>query len=409
MLSKFCNVGKVLLLATAISAACPGLCAPVQANTTDGAGAKPAAEVGGNAAGGPVLSAVPPFNPPKAQPVRIALLLPLRSDALGPAAEIVRRGFLAAYEREKEENLLIAVIETGDAAQDILSGYNLIVTSNDIVVGPLSRSAVAAIAQSGTVNKPTIALALPELQNEAEIPVPPKMLVMGLSVEEEARQVADWARETRGGRAFVISAGAAWQRRAARAFSLQWKARGQEFESIELAGASGYFSARALEQLKKRVQDEKPVMLFAALDAGQARQIREAVGKDTPLYGTSQLNPFAARDTQAATERTPEMNGVRLVDMPWQLQPDHTAVMVYPRLAANPDQKNSPEMERLYALGIDAYRVAREIALNRPGFEIDGVTGKLKGSFGRGPARFQRIEPTAVYRDGVVVPLSAAQ
>jgi outer membrane PBP1 activator LpoA protein len=103
------------------------------------------------------------------------------------------------------------------------------------------------------------------------------------------------------------------------------------------------------------------------------------------------------------------MNGVRLIDMPWQLQPDHTAVMVYPRPVVNPDQKRSPDMERLYALGIDAYRVAREIALSRPSFELDGVTGKLKVSFGRGAARFQRIEPTAVYRDGMVVPLPGAQ
>ncbi len=103
-----------------------------------------------------------------------------------------------------------------------------------------------------------------------------------------------------------------------------------------------------------------------------------------------------------------EMNGVRLLDMPWQLQPDHTAVMVYPQPAVNPGQKRSPDMERLYALGIDAYRVAREIALNRIAFEIDGVTGRLKVNFGRGPTRFQRIEPTAVYRDGMVVPLSPA-
>jgi outer membrane PBP1 activator LpoA protein len=423
MLNRFCKTGTVLLLATALSAACPGLCAPVQANTTDPAAvaplpgtavsptapAAPTAPAVNTVPGStPILQGIPPFSSPKPPPVRIALLLPLRSEALGAAADIVRKGFMAGYEREKEDNLAIAVVETGDAAQDILSGYNAATLTNDIVVGPLSRSAVTAIAQSGAVNKPTIALALPESQNDAEVPVPPKMLVMGLSVEEEARQVADWARESRHGKALVVSAGATWQRRAARAFTLQWKARGQESEQMELVGANGFFNARTLSQLKKQIQTEKPALVFAALDAAQARQLREGVGNEAPIYGTSQLNPFTSGDGQGV-ERMTEMNGVRLVDMPWQLQPDHTAVMVYPRLVLNPDQKRVPEMERLYALGIDAFRVAREIALNRPGFEIDGVTGRLKGSFGRGAARFQRIEPTAVYRGGVVVPLSAAQ
>jgi outer membrane PBP1 activator LpoA protein len=234
------------------------------------------------------------------------------------------------------------------------------------------------------------------------------MLAMGLSIEEQARQVADWARaETAGSKAFVLSTGTAWQQRAARAFGAQWKARGREFEPLELAGSGGFFDARALSQLKRRVQAEKPAMLFVALDAAQARQVREVLGNEAPIYGTAQLNPHALRDWQGA-ERMSEMNGVRLLDMPWQLQPDHTAVMVYPRPLVNPDQKRSPDMERLYALGIDAYRVAREIALNRTAFEIDGVTGRLKVNFGRGPTRFQRIEPTAVYRDGMVVPLSPA-
>ena len=58
-------------------------------------------------------------------------------------------------------------------------------------------------------------------------------------------------------------------------------------------------------------------------------------------------------------------------------------------------------MDRLYALGIDAFRVAREIACTRAAvFSIDGVTGKLSIDFGRGPARFNRVQPAAIYQDG---------
>jgi len=36
------------------------------------------------------------------------------------------------------------------------------------------------------------------------------------------------------------------------------------------------------------------------------------------------------------------------------LQADHAAVMIYPRQVIAADQKRSADMERLYALGIDA-------------------------------------------------------
>ena len=51
-----------------------------------------------------------------------------------------------------------------------------------------------------------------------------------------------------------------------------------------------------------------------------------------------------------------DLADVRFVDMPWLLQPDHPAVMVYPR----PDCARADDLERFYALGIDAFRVAQE-------------------------------------------------
>ena len=101
-----------------------------------------------------------------------------------------------------------------------------------------------------------------------------------------------------------------------------------------------------------------------------------------------------------------ELDGVRLLDLPWQVQRDHPAVMVYP----HPVQAGTADMERLYALGIDAYRVAREISQlgsRQPSsrqptgrFQIDGVTGRLTVEFGQGPARFERIEQPAVFKSG---------
>jgi outer membrane PBP1 activator LpoA protein len=92
------------------------------------------------------------------------------------------------------------------------------------------------------------------------------------------------------------------------------------------------------------------------------------------------------------------------------VQRDHAAVMVYPRPVQTDGRNTGADMERLYALGIDAFRVAREIALHpHSRFNIDGVTGKLAISFGQGAAHFERAEQPAVYQDGVLTPLTPAQ
>lgn len=409
---------KALLLASALG----GLCSCAQVNTTAGTTSRSPAPV---VTAGPMLQIPPqqlpapaeplPIPPPavlavplpaqKSMPTRIALLLPLRSDGLGRAANVVRAGFVAAYEREKEQGQSLTIIETTETVQDVLSGYSTATLNHDIVVGPLTRTGVTAIMQRGGVSKPTIALGHPDTPGDVELMLPPQMLVIGLSAEDEARQVANWARTgNSSGKAFAISTGIAWQRRAVKAFSTEWRRGGSQLETMELGFASNFLNANGLLQLRKRIETEKPAFLFVALDAAQTRQLREAIGTEMPMYGTSQLNPHALADW-ATVEPMNDMNGVQLVDIPWQVQPEHPASMIYPRLVPDPGQRRSPDMERLYALGIDAYRVVREIAFNRTQFELDGVTGKLRIDLNRSTERFERTEVPAMYQGGVVVPL----
>lgn len=393
-----------------------GLCASAGANTT-------------GAAEPPVTGAVPmpagitarPLNAPalpiattpgtiaaqaaSERPLRIGLLLPLQSDVFGNAAQAVRAGFQAAYERESS-GIEMAVVETGDGARQIDAIYADALNRFDIIVGPLARTDVAAVAQGSKVTKPTVALTNPD--GDADVVMPQLMLPIGLSVEDEARQVAGWAASgKKSGKALVIAGNVAWQRRAARAFAAQWQQRGLEALHAELSVSGSYLSAAGLIQLKKRLQEEHPALLFVALDDGQARQLLQAIGREYPVYGTSQLNPLSVIDWRTSDGR-PDMNGVRLVDIPWQLQSDHPAVMVYPRPTLPADQKPDPNLERLYALGIDAFRIAREIGLQRKEFELDGVTGKLTVKFGKGMPQFQRSEQQAVYVDGAVAPVVRA-
>ena len=85
-------------------------------------------------------------------------------------------------------------------------------------------------------------------------------------------------------------------------------------------------------------------------------------------YGTSQLNPGAA-----AMSSPPDLATLRFVDMPWMVQPDHAAVMVFARQGP----RLTDDIERLYALGIDAARVTLELLSGKDTIDIDGVTGHI--------------------------------
>jgi len=113
-----------------------------------------------------------------------------------------------------------------------------------------------------------------------------------------------------------------------------------------------------------------------------------------PVYSTSQI--FSG-NTNTLTNY--DLADVRFVDMPWMLQPDHPAVMIYPRIVP----ALTPDMERLYALGIDAYRLLQVLFEHNPAntLPLDGVTGKIT-LIGH---QFQREATAATLRQGSGVPI----
>ncbi|MFC0167582.1 penicillin-binding protein activator [Pseudoduganella danionis] len=331
-------------------------------------------------------------------PLRIALLLPLQAEALAQAAAAVRDGVQAAWQREPD-NITLTAIATSDVPQDVLYSYAHAVQQYDVVIGPLSRAAVGTLAESVLVTKPTIALNYPEGHSSAS-PLPPLMLAMGLSLEDEARQLARRAlQDGVKASASIVSTTTAWQRRVASAFADQWQDDGKVANIEELGTPDGEIGQAEILQWYARLRTERPGLLFSAMGAEQTRHVlavladADAAQADPVLprlrlYGTSALNNGSA---------LPALNGLRLLDLPWSLQPDHAAVMSYP----HPTSTIGPDLERLYALGIDAYRVARAISRQPDGvIRLDGVTGQLRVDFGHGPARFERHEAAAEFRNG---------
>lgn len=340
-------------------------------------------------ADGSARAAPAPATAPYSGPaVRVALLLPLDSGALAQPAEAVRAGFMAAHEQQRD-GITVNLVPTGDSSQATLDAYRGAVEQNDIVVGPLARSAVAALATSGAVNKPTIALNHPQVNSA----LPRQMLVIGLSLEDEARQVAEWAAsEQPAGQALVLTGRTAWQQRLAGAFSQRWSELGRGHATVELPAEGGYVDGNALAQLRARLSSDPPQLVYAALDANGLRQVRMAIGTSLPTYGTASVNPGLDPGSVPA-----EMAGVRFLDLPWTVQPDHPAVATYPRWNSG---SQGLDPQRLYALGIDAFRIARELAQRPTGsFELEGATGHLSVNMGQGERAFRRVETGVVVQD----------
>ncbi len=293
----------------------------------------------------------------------IAVILPLQSTSFAKHANSVRLGILNAASNAQAGNLKVRVYPTNDDPQQILEAFQRATSLGArAVIGPLTRNGVTSLAQSNLVNVPTLSLNVPE----TDVSLPHDMYVYGLQIETEARQVAQYALRRPGMKAFVIAGENALGTRVSQAFSEEWK-----FQGGELAGQFTYTTSSAqLAKLREQIVNSHADLVFLSLDAARARFIRSYIGTFAAIYATSMV--FGSTSD---TLTNYDLDGVRFLDMPWLLQPDHPAVITYAR--AEP-QREGLDQERFYALGIDAYRLMQELLRPYEKMEpLDGVTGTI--------------------------------
>ncbi len=326
----------------------------------------------------------------KPAPPHIALLLPLNAAAFRQPAEIVRQGFLAAAKTQPDAPPIRIYPTTGEVS-DILAVYVQALSQGArVAVGPLTRNAVAGLAASNLVVVPTLSLAMPDQERMA---IPAQLFLFGLSVEEEARQVADVAARDGYRRALIVAADSPLAQRMQAAFADEWQHEGRA-----LAGQLRFSLRDDLAPLHTAVQGAAADMIFLAAGVQEARMARPYLSPTLPTYATSQVFPGRMQDPAYV-----DLTGIRFFDMPWLLQPDHPAVMIYPR----PGAPLGAELERLYALGIDAERVASQLYRDPSAgsMSLDGVTGKL--TLGADHVFRRELVPAEFQQDSVVLVDSA--
>lgn len=328
------------------------------------------------------------FPPGEKKPdPHIALLLPLKSTIFGASASAVQQGFMAAANLNLTNphplSLPVRVYGSFEESKDIVATYRHAIASGArAVVGPLTRSGVSALAEENDIPVPTLAL------NVTEQSTAPQLFFFGMAIESEARYVARLAAQQGLHQAIVISTRSQLSKRLQSAFESEWSAKGGTLlRSLEFNGDYTAFANIAARQ---------DTVVFLATDAANARLIKPYLPNGLPIYASSLI--FTGNHE---TLLNYDLNNIHFVDMPWLLQPDHPAAMIYPR----PDPPLSAELERLYAIGIDAFRLVQlMIGKQAEAFmPLDGVSGHIRLE----NQIFQREPIHAIFMQGKARPVDA--
>jgi hypothetical protein len=321
----------------------------------------------------------------------IAVLVPPKGGLFDRATECLLAGIRAAHALDGEGVRVIA-LETEDDPQSLSQQFARLKQDGvSTVIGPITRNGATALFTLGEVPLPTIALNLPE----GDLPLRSQALYLNLATESEARQVAALAfaqvlpgSVSRRPRAMAVVADSRVALRSAVAFSDEWASLGGELiDPVEFEGP------RPPRDLRAQFGKTPPDVAFAAMTADQARTLRRDLGREVALWSTSMASIGANPVT-----RINDLDGMRLIDMPWNLLPEHAAVKAHRKAPS----AYTIELQRLYAVGIDSYRCARQLGSGTESFELDGVTGRLRLDRAVAP-RIERTSVPAVYRGGKVV------
>ena len=347
------------------------------------------------------------------EPKHIALMLPF-SGRLEKVAEAIQNGFLYAYYKDPEQLAELEIINaSNDPAEFSLQYEQAIQNGADFVVGPIDKDLVNMLQQREALDVPTLTLNYGNEQDEAR----QNLYQFGLLPEDEAVQIADFALAQGRHHALVLVPDTEWGYRLQRAFSKRFESLGGHVvgSNIYPAKKNDYSAAitnllnlttsnhrksilqqTIKEQVRFEARRRQDVdMIFIAANSRQARLIKPQLkfhhAQDLPVYATSHISSSSGKP---ADDR--DLNEILFVDIPWMLDNRNNAD--YRQINAYwPD--DSQRFSRLFALGIDAYRMIpslRRLMIN-PEEQVQHHTGLLSVD---NTGRVKRSLLMATYQNG---------
>ncbi|MGM0953858.1 MAG: penicillin-binding protein activator [Pseudomonadota bacterium] len=326
------------------------------------------------------------------RPENIVLALPFEG-RLASAGKAIRDGFLAAYysdDTTDRKETDIRIVDT--TRQPFTELYQeLAETRTDLIIGPLEKGQLNDLSAMNTLPVPV--LGLNYLSEDSEIPE--GLHQFGLSADDEARQIAERLAEERVGKALVLIPYGDWGDRVEDALRERMTELNLTILDIErfmpednlravTADLLGITASRDraiqvertiglnVEFEPRRRQDAQGIVLVASPTI--ARQFNPLFafyyGGDLPVYSPSMIyegTPDPSRDR--------DLNRVNFTDIPWVLASE----LPLREQASEHFSNTSGQLGRLFAMGADAWQIAKRLPLLRQidSASIDGLTGTL--------------------------------
>lgn len=370
-------------------------------------------------------------------PAHVALLLPQGGNFAGASATI-RQGFFTAYAdaaRNLAPRASVRVYDSTGTADGALKAYQQAAADGaQLIVGPLTRTEVAAVFGQAQLPVPLLALNHPD---DKSLPSSGAS-EFGLLPETEGAQAADHMVERGIHTAYVIVSDDDFARRAAGAYKAELEARGGHVAGMATlrTGAVNYANAIAGLNIPPAPAPSAPAPavsvaapasaasapaaatttaptatptptgdtgIFISMRPEQARLLLpqlQVAHIAWPVFGTSHIYAGVA---DAASDR--DLDGVEFCDAPWLFDaqpglPNHDAIA-----AQLPAARGTSA--RLFALGMDAWNLVPYLDWLRghPGSYLPGATGQLTADqFGR----VRRVLVWATFQDGLAHPLTGS-
>ena len=289
-----------------------------------------------------------------------ALVLLPSGGRFGVAGDAVRDGIKAAYDADRSGNRPTLTFRG--------SGYDAGIDAGaDLVIGPLEKPAVAALSSRSSLPVPTLAL------NRSGSGSTANLFQFSLAPEDEAINVANYARSSDLKTAALLYPQGPFGDRLADAFRKQWRTLGGSVTGQKAypPGDSSYTRTAAALLAEGKADF---VFLVAVTKDAQAlyASLREA-GARMPVVATSHVYGGDFDPLRDAA-----LSGLYFVDIPWILDNERSDSLSRKALRDQLPNVSGP-LARLYAMGIDGYRLAPRISDmgKNPGTFFPGETGGL--------------------------------
>ncbi len=338
------------------------------------------------------------------------VMLPL-TGGVAPAGEAIRAGMLAAFYADTDPNkLALRFVDTQAANVDSLY-KDFVAQGASLVVGPLLKEEVTRVLQIPEPRVPILAL------NQVAGASSQNVVQFGLTPEQEVEQAAGAAWFDGHHQAILVAPSSAFGQRLANHFSAYWKSLGGRIlvsktyapNGSDYAGVVNAVAAAAgagNEVPASTSASRQPAdFAFLIANAHDARLIKPHFESSRlaslPVYSTSHV--FSGRSDPHEDQR---LQGIYFCDIPWLLHSADSGPLSASALRSEVE-KTTPEFVKLIALGIDAYRLGKDMVPmgSFRGHLFDGATGLLTLQSGN---RVQRQLECAQFEGGVPQPRGLA-